>query len=332
MPLPANRDSTDYTTMSVPGVFSGHELFQDVAVPGQRDQSAGPSEWMIAVYNSGIEVWSLDDPGQPTLDEQRDGWFDGAGPNQWRAFVAFGEEDTFVKSVDVLQVDTTIYIGVSARLGVGFTAWIFETSDGSLTQIYQDLNAASLDVSLIQAPSGRVHAFAASLGLAASDGVRAYDLSAAAELETEEACLDTLGSNPCGVFQGLVGTIPRLSFVSAMVVDGTTYLAASDGNAINDPMTLELWEIGDPNDPRGTSELRFAGLGSHIHSPQLFTYEGHHYVAVVDKSEGLDIGGQMRIYDVGHCLDADGCSARASNGCGTCTGSPRPSPPTPSPS
>lgn len=67
--------------------------------------------------------------------------------------------------------------------------------------------------------------------------------------------------------------------------------------------------MGDPENPADTSIRRFAGLGSQVSSPQLFVYDGDTYLAFVENVSHSPYEDQMRIHDIDHCLDADGCVA-----------------------
>lgn len=299
--LPEERDSTQYLTQTAPGVLSGHELFQDVAVPGSRDEDATPSEWLIAVYNAGIQVWDISVPGDPKISQRRDGWPAPFGLDEWAHFVVFGEDDTFVLSVDAIEVGELIYIGVAAEFGVGFSAWTFDPSTKTLEQVYQGIDDDTRDVSVVEAPNGSVYAFTAD-----ADGVRIYDLSTAA---INGLCVEE-SDDICGVRRGLVGDLPKAQHVSAAVLDGGIYVAASDGITVNSLLSLELWEVGDPEnpatEPEGTAVRRYTAGEGHYYSPQLFTYQGAHYLALVDKSGGLNTPGEMRIHELGDCLS--GCT------------------------
>ncbi|MCB9755832.1 MAG: DUF4215 domain-containing protein [Myxococcales bacterium] len=299
-PLPENRDSTQYLTQTAPGLQSGHELFKDVAVADARDEGAGQSRWLVAVYNAGIQIWDLNDPEKPNVTQIKDGWEPPYGPGHWAAFPAFGEQDSYVWSVDAVSRDGLIVIGAGARLGAGFSAWAFDPAQKLLTQLYQDTTADARDVELVTAPGGRVYAFTSDPA-----GARVYDLSAALE---SGLCVDEPGDAVCGVLRGYVGQLPQSQFVATLVVDETIYVAGAAGNMLNPSLGLELWGLEDPDDP-GAATRRFASPGdARIHGPQLFTYAGRHYLALVDKSAGISEPGEMRVHELAGCLDEDGCA------------------------
>ena len=302
-PLPARRDSTDYLTQTSPGAQSGHELYQDVAVANQRDESASAPQWLVAVYNSGIQVWDLSEPELPSdAVSIADGFGGAQGTIAWHEYAGSGEDDFFTFAADVVDTGSTIDVGVASVTGVGFTAWRIDPTSGQLTQRYQDLASSCRDVSVIEGADGNVYAFAANRGSASGNGVRVYDLSAA---PAATVCRDD-GPPACDVFRGLVGDLPAVDYASAHVVDGRVFVAASAGASINSPIALQIWEV-DPADPSNTSQLRLDAPGANIHSPELFRYAGQDYLAFVDKSAGPNRPGQMRIHAVGDCLDDDGC-------------------------
>ncbi len=302
-PFPEIRDSTQYTTQTAPGLASGHELFMSVAAPDQRDEFAVQSPWIVSAYNAGIQSWNVRNPEAPVLASQRDGWRPPFGPGQWARFPAFGEVDTYVQDVGIVESDGTWFVGVAATLGVGFSIWLLDPQTGALTQIYQDVSASSIDVSMVRDADGAVYAFTGDRGTPGNVGIRMYDVDAALTAPVE-LCIDEVDGHTCGVFVGNVGDVERLDYVSALAVDERLYVAASAGNA-NEPITLKLWQVGD--DPT-LATLRYNAPGSRFHAPQLFAYGARHYLAFVDKSDGLSTPGVMRIHDVESCLDEDGCA------------------------
>ena len=309
--LPAERDSTHYNGLSDPGVVLGDEIFQDVAAPGDGEADATQADWVIAFYNSGLSVWDLrTDPEKPRLAARKDGFPPPWGPYDWAVFPVSGEDSFPLRAGDVVQDGDLLYIAAAGRADTGFALWVFDTTTGLLEQRYQDpYGLDGLDVSLAKTPEGGIYAFMADNELNGG-GVRVYDALA---IPAGELCVEPMGSSDtCGVFRGRVGTIAASAHVDARVVDGTLYVAASDGLFnFGGPLKLEIWEVPDPQDPapspEGAAVRRFVGLSSHVHSPQLFTYEGAAYLALV---ETLGVGShQMRIHDIGHCLDANGCTS-----------------------
>ena len=304
--LPINRDSTLFSTQSVPGEFSGHELFMDVAAAGSRVQGAPASDWLVVVYNAGVEVWNVaGNPAHPLLVEQMDGWLPPSGPGDWAVFPPGGEEDIFVLGVDVVEDADRLVIGVASRASVGFAVWVFDKLSLTLSQVYQDpLNIDGEDVSLVEDPNGKIYAFVTSRGVSGDDGgLYVYDLTTAA---AGSLCVDPEGMHTCGVFRGEMGNLPKVQHVSALVAGGETYVAVADGVLSNNPLDFELWEVSDPENPN-TSTLKFSGLGDRVSSPQLFSYNGAHYLALLEDVGGGPNPEQMRVHDVTACLDADGC-------------------------
>lgn len=314
--LPPNRDSTSFNTLSVPGEQSGHELFRDVAAPGRYDEAAPQADYVFVVYNAGLSVWKItNDPEDPNKVDQKDGWPPPFGPGDWAVFPNGGEEDIFVSALDVIKDGNMIYIAISGRQGVGFSIWTFNTSTNALTQKYQDpYNLDSFDTALIEDPNGRFYAFAADQGSQGNDGgVKVYDVTTAV---AGSLCVEPDGAHTCGVYEGELGNIPASQFVSAIVANGETYVAASDGKRQNGPLTLEIWEVANPENPgatpAGASVRRFIGLGTNVSSPQLFAYDGDTYLAFVENVGGSPNPDQMRIHDVDNCLDSDGCTTLGS--------------------
>jgi cysteine-rich repeat protein len=88
-------------------------------------------------------------------------------------------------------------------------------------------------------------------------------------------------------------------------VDANIYVAVADGNTAQSSVGLQLWEVGNPQQPAETATARFmSDAGDDMHGPQLFSYAENHYLALVDKTSEA---GQMRIHEISHCLDNDGC-------------------------
>lgn len=309
--LPSNQDSTDYQTLTMPGEWSGHELFRDLASPGSRFQYAPPSRWLAVAYNAGIEVWDLaPNPAHPALLDQKDGWTAPFGPGEWAIFPPASEMDTFLQAVEVFEDGDRLVIAIASLRPAGFAVWVFDTLGGTLEQVYQDpWNVDSYDISLVADPNGKTYAFVTSTGTAGNDGgVYVYDLSTVADMPL---CIDLEDSHTCGVFVGEMADLPKARHVSTLVVDGETYVAASDGKQLGSPLDLEIWRVADPGDPgaspAGSSTLVFSGLGDRVSAPQLFTYDGGHYVALVEDVGASPDPDQMRIHRIDHCLDADGC-------------------------
>ena len=311
--LHPDRDSTDYLTQSIPGLFSGHELFQDVAVPGRRSQSATQSDWLFVAYSGGISVWNLqNDPEDPPKVATADGWPHPFGPGDWAAFPNGGEGENFVRALDVIQEGSLYHIAVAGEEGAGVAIWTFNPSTTQLTQNYQDPhNIESYDISMVKDPNGRIYAFAAEQGVVGTNGgVKVYDVT---EAVSGALCVEPTGSYTCGVYEGMVGSLTdRAQFVSAIVANGETYVAASDGKQSGGNLRLEIWEVANPENPGatpgGASVQRFNGLDTRVWAPELFAYDGVTYIALVERVGGSPNPEQMRIHDIDHCLDS-GCAS-----------------------
>ncbi|MDA8020493.1 MAG: hypothetical protein MPN21_23895, partial [Thermoanaerobaculia bacterium] len=310
--LPANRDSSDYQTVTMPGLWSGHELFTDLAIPGSQHQFAEVSDWLVVSYGAGIEVWDIGtDPASPVLIDQRDGWTPPFGPGHWAVFPPAGEMDTFLQSVEVIEEPDRLLIAIAGLRSAGFVVWVFDKLTGSLDQVYQDpWNVDANDLSMVRDPNGKAYAFVTNTGTQGNDGgIWVYDVTTAADTAL---CVDVNGSHSCGVFVGEMADLPKSRYVSALVVGEEIYVAASDGLQTSGLLTFEIWEVEDPENPAtspgGSSTLKYSGLGDHVYSPQLFTFDGSHFVALVEDVGANPNPDQMRIHQIGHCLDADGCS------------------------
>ncbi|MDA8019885.1 MAG: hypothetical protein MPN21_20790 [Thermoanaerobaculia bacterium] len=301
-----DRDSTDYATQSVPGQQDGHELFQDVAIAGSKDENASQADFVVVAYSAGLQVWDIrTDPEEPTLRAQKDGFL-GA----WAEHPNFAEGDFWTRAVDVVRVGGQLYIATASNHHVGVALWVYDIAAGQLEQKYQDPdNIASQDVSLVEDTNGRVYAFATDQGVGNSGGIKVYDVTQAV---SGSLCVEPEGSYSCpGVYEGKVGDIVKPQFVDAIVANGETYIAVSDANHISSPLLFEIWEVANPEDPQstpsGASVRRFQGLDTRVSSPQLFSFDGATYLALVEYVGGSPPE-QMRIHDVGHCLDGNGCT------------------------
>ena len=312
--LPQNRDSTDYLTQSVPGVGDGHELFQDLAIPGRRNQFAAQSDWLFVVYTGGISVWDLRaNPEEPVKRATADGW--PSGPADWEVFPAFGEGDNYLQAIDVIQDGSLYYIGIAGLVNTGVAFWTFDSTNYQLTQWYQDpYNVDSYEISMVRDTNGRVYAFATDRGTAGtqSSGVKVYDVTQAV---AGPLCVEPEGAYSCSaVYQGKVGSFISLpQYVSSVVANGETYIAVSDGPQSGGELRLEIWEVANPANPEappeGASVRRFQGLDTKVWAPEFFSYDGDTYLALVEHVGGGPNPEQMRIHDVDECVDSDGCAS-----------------------
>lgn len=309
--LPAERDSTHYAGTTNPGIYMGDEIFQHVAAPGTADQNADRADWVVAFYNAGFTVWDLrQDPEEPRKAAVADGWTPPWGLDQWAVFTPVGKQSFPLKGGDVLRVGDLLYIAAVGLDDVGVALWVFDTTTEALEQKYQHPYVRNgRDVDLVNLAGGGIYALVADLDIN-TGGIRVYDVVAATQ---GDLCVEPEEASPiCDVFLGRVGTIAGSAHVSARSVDGTLVVAAADGVLQNQPMGLEIWEVSDPQSPsaapEGTAVQRFSGLGSLVHSPQLFTFNKAWYLALVESLGGSGKE-QMRIHQIDHCLDEDGCAS-----------------------
>ncbi len=261
--LPSQRDSTDYLTLTIPGLASGHELFQSVAALPGRDL-------LFVAYNAGVQVWDVgagreESPLRLTV---ADGWA-GDFPH----FPLPGEADTFVTSVDVIEgAGGEIYLAASGLAQVGTSLWLFDDSAPTpqLTPIAQHPDVVSRQVRMGRA-GGSIYAYAASSG----EGVVVFDAASG----------ERLGS--------LGGSTEAKRYLDVLERGGTTYVAASWGTS---SIPVRLYEHP------GTGLGRELGSdASVVHGVALFEIDGRAYLAYVQEHE-------VKIFDVEHCLDADGCA------------------------
>ncbi|MDA8019884.1 MAG: hypothetical protein MPN21_20785 [Thermoanaerobaculia bacterium] len=191
--LPALRDSTSFTTTTIPGAKYGYEIFHDVTVPGRRDENASQADWVFVVYNAGLAVWDLRaDPENPTQRDLKDGWPDPWGYDEWVFFPNYGEHDFYLNALDVIRDGDLYYIAIAGRHGAGLAIWTFDSTTFRLTQNYQDPeNIDSYDVSLVWDTNGRIYAYAADQGSEGDDGgVKVYDVT---EATSGAVCVEPVG-------------------------------------------------------------------------------------------------------------------------------------------
>ncbi len=280
--LPVERDSTQWTSTTIPGFGSGHELFHSLDIVGNR---------LYVAYNAGLQAWNIN--GNLAEDPQRLAIADG-----WRGdfFTPFqtGKNDFLIDDVAAVSLGgNQNLIALSGRQGVGLSVWKHTGASTTFEQRYQD-PATSVRRLRIAEHNERLYAFAGG-----TFGVFVYDLS-----ETLEGfpCRDSAGTICPGAYRGRVTTQVSSVYVDIIQRDGTIYVANSSG--IGFP--LQIWEVGDPafpSDPE-TTKLKYAGLGGAL-GEAFFEIEGVFYLAVV---EWINTSWRIQIYDVTSCLDDDGCS------------------------
>ena len=282
-PLPPERDSSKYNSTLEPSCSTGLELFKDIDILG---------DYAYVSYNAGLQVWRID--GSNEAKPQRvvfaDGFSKCPGGGTFLAFIHFGELDTAVDNLEVVQgPHTAVLIALSGYNNVGPSIWRFDTSTEELKELYQDSSRNARSVA-IQDVGGTIYAFSAS-----ETGVDVYDASKALESFSSSAgCLDTTGTGCGGVRTGTIGT--NGSWVDTVVSeDGRLHVIVA-GGALS--ATLDIWEVSDPSLPDKSSSRRYAGTGAYYQSPVVFTKDGRAYLGVVERTTTNN----LEILDIDDCL------------------------------
>ena len=292
--LPAERDSTGWDSLTIPGFSSGHEIFQGMDVLG---------DYMYAAYNAGFSIWDIaTDPEKPDRVKVRDGWHfsscqQNADCGPFLSFPGAGEVDFLVEDIDVMPAPgsaNTVYIAVSGRNPVGISLWRFNTSNQALTAIYQDTTLVSRQVRLITV-DGVAYAFS-SYG----NGLAVYNMTRAIAIA---GCLEETGSDCPGVYQGNLGTIDTGRYLDVFQrPNGEILVAASNGNISG--QGLELWRLTDPSNP-GSANRLFAGLNNRTFGVALFNYEGNDYLAALERTGSLNV---IKIFNINSCSGTGACN------------------------
>lgn len=287
--LPDDRDSTDYLTTTIPGVWTGHELFESVAVVGER---------LFVAYNAGISVWDIEgNQDMPRQLTYREGWQD-----HWLDFREPGEADSFITDISALPLDDGgALVVVGGESPISSAIWRYEDGAG-LTQLYQGEGDGVHAVDLVRF-GGRYYAFVATI-----NGVSILNVSAAME---GEPCLETWGSGSCpGVYVGELPGILR-SYSSAAYVyedDAGEHLLFASAN-LSAP-GVQLYEISDADRPESATE-KTVGFGAVANGIDLFEADGEpylglaRYVARPGSSEAT-----IEVYALRECLGSN-CSLDA---------------------
>jgi uncharacterized repeat protein (TIGR01451 family) len=291
--LPEERDSTDWTSTTIPGANSGHELFQSLAVL---------EGYLYVAYNAGVQVWDIRGlrAEDPELVAAADGW-----RGDFFTFPGIGENDFYVDDIGVAEGFTGArLVGVSGKDTAGFTWWLHDAATGALAQLYQDLGNDSRQVRVVSR-NGNVFAFTAGpQGLDVYHGSLAELLYTGCPPEVPLelcVCLDDHGSACPGIYLGtLPDELPGL-YLDVLFRDQRLFVAASGGTGI----PVRIWEV-DPMVP-AKAELRFSGLSSGAQGLAFFERSGHPYLAAVVREASTPPRWYLRIYDVLDCLT--GCSS-----------------------
>ena len=290
--IPADRDSTDWVSLTPPGFEFGHELFQALDLL---------DDYLYVAYNAGIQVWDIG-PGNEEIPDRiivRDGW-----RGDFLFFQAHdqlpGEDDIVIDDIEVLRPASggpNVYIAVSGNNPVGTTLWRFDTSTSEMTQLYQHKRTSSFQVALIEHDS-RIYAFASGVS-----EFRVYDVT---EAESQAPCLEEAPGDCPGVFLGGLGTISRGGFVDVLQRPSGEILVANS-NGANSSLGLELWRLTDPSNPGSATRL-FTGLDNLTFGVTLFDLDGHDYLGAVERA-GSNI--VIRIFQIDQCTGTGTCSLGA---------------------
>ncbi len=288
--IPAERDSTSWEALTIPGCTSGHEIFESLDIAG---------DYLYVAYNAGFSVWDIGDAGaeDPQRLAVRDGFSCAGDPCQvpcgpFLSFPSAGGSDFLVDDIAVLDEGTIHTIAVSGITPVGMSLWQFNTDTEALTPIYQETIRSSRQVRLAAVDDVRgvttVYAFSSYNG-----GLAVYDVTQALAIAP---CLEETGSDCPGVFLGTVGTSSDGRYLDLLQRPGGEILIANtNGNAAG--LGLELWELPDPGTP-STAEQLFSGLDNMTFGTALFNYEGNDYLAALERDGSFNV---IKIFNVNAC-------------------------------
>ncbi|RMH21345.1 MAG: PKD domain-containing protein, partial [Acidobacteria bacterium] len=284
--LPAERDSTSWDSFIFPFAGTGLELFHALDIVGDT---------LFMVYNSGIQAWDIGGANaeSPVRLDKREGL---PGFNEWLSFPGFGENDVFLE--DIAAIDPTglgqeYWVSVSGLGGIGPSIWKF--ANGSFTELYQDVGSTTREVRMAKLGS-TVYAFHSSV-----DGIEVYNVTQAAARSTP--CLDNKGSVCPGIYLGVIDGSPRNRYIDALAIGDKAYLAITDAQgSFFFPLSVQIWEMSSSGPVSAALRLDDTSLPSISHAVELFQLGGRNYLAIY-------AGDAIQIYDVGHCLDNDGCTS-----------------------
>jgi hypothetical protein len=288
--LPPDRDSTQWTSTTIPGALSGHELFQSLAIDG---------DYVYVAYNAGVQVWDVggihaEDPEKVAA---ADGW-----RGDFFAFPAIGENDFYIDDVGVAEgFGGGRLVGLAGKESAGFTWWLHR--DGQFVQLYQDLGNDSRQVRVV-ARNGNVFGVTAgptSLDVYHGSLAQLFFDSCPPEIPPELCvCLDDSGSACPGIFVGsLPDELPGL-YLDVLLREERLYVAVSGGSGL----PVRLWEV-DPLAP-ASAVLRFSGLSGGAQGLAFVELGSQVYLAAAIREA---TAWYLRIYDALACLDEDGCAS-----------------------
>jgi hypothetical protein len=277
-----DRDSTQYTSNSFPCAQSGHELFWALDIVGDR---------AFVMYNVGISAWDIG--GANADNPRRISYRDGIA-GHWLHHDGIGEADGYLKEISAIQDPANanrILIAVAGGFPIGSSLWRFDRGTGALTAVYQQTLLPSEDVELVVF-GGRIYAIFAGAG-----GAFVIDVTATDPIGIE-GCLDA--ACPAGIYLGRVGASRDSRYLGIIEKGGKIFMAASYGGLTSFSPSAEIWEF-DPAFPAGAA-LKYTHPVKDTHSPVFFTKGGIDYLAIAEAR-------RIKIFEIGACLDADGCSS-----------------------
>lgn len=279
--LPPERDSTQWTSTTIPGALSGHELFHGLDILGEK---------LYVAYNAGFQIYDIggSHAEAPSRELTKDGW-----RGDFLDFPSFGENDFYVDDIEAVVSGGKNLIALSGRVTVGPTIWEHSISPLGLVQKYQDLGNRTQRIRIVN-QGGTNYAFAGG-----QFGIFVYDMNRAQALATP--CLDTSGTVCPGVYRGKLGETNLSLFLDTIWRDGRVYVAKSGGNGV----PLEIWEVTTPSSP-GTAVRRFQGLSAGAQGMAFFEVNTIPYLGVVEKSGSA---WRLKVYNVDACLDTNGCGS-----------------------
>ncbi len=300
-PLPASRDSTEYTSDpdELPGA-GGLEIFHDLDI--QKD---GATSYLYMAFNSGFQIWDITGTRatNPVLRSTRNGWF-----GDFHFFPDPPTEYYFpiwdIDAIDPVAAPGDTLIALSGDGSVGPTIWDASNKNGPF-QLYQDTGKPGIQVAAANI-EGRTYGF-----FAVNNGVQVYDMTRAREIgpcfENTNVAATLCGGDSNPVWRGRLEPWPwtRTKYLDVLEVEisGETrvFVASTDGFH-STPLGVDLREITDVTTLPPTSVGLISGLNTISYGVDLFEYEDRSYLAVVNLDD-------LEVHDVTACLTGTpGCT------------------------
>lgn len=302
-PLPAWRDSTQYTGQQLPGNMAGYglELFTDLDI-----EETDGHPYLYMAYNSGWQLWDIGGPwsANPRRLSYREGW-DG----KFHRFQILPTEFYFlIWGIDAIDTpDSETLVAVAGTTPVGISIWRAGNKFAPV-QIYQDYGRAGRRVATVHI-NGQSYALLANSS-STTGGVHVYNMTRA--LEIGPCFEDTTSANEtyCGgldpVWRGriLPFAYSNATFLSVLTTkSGDHYVAFSDANFWSN-LGVEVRRINDLADPSVGTSMITAFLGNMVLDIAFFEHRGRQYLAAIHVAEAT----YLDVYDMTGCLVANGCS------------------------